>query len=133
MERTRKGSGWSRAPILRGTLDMLVLKSVSSTPRHGWAIARWITRASGLELQIDDGSLHPALRRLEERGLLVARWGLSEQNRRARYYRISTAGKRALNSMLSEWAAFSAAISTTLARSALAAARRARTRYGSQR
>ncbi len=105
---------------------MLVLRAVSGMPRHGWSISRWILRGSGFEFQIDDGSLYPALRRLEQRGLILSRWGRSEQNRRAKYYRISAAGKRVLKAKLSDWMAFSAAITTTLARSQLEAARRRR-------
>ncbi len=136
MGKTRRVSSLSRSPsgpgrgILPGTLDMLVLRAVAVTPMHGWAIAHWILRESTFELHIDDGSLYPALRRLERSSLILVRWGRSEQNRRAKYYRISAPGKRALRSMLSDWRAFSAAISTTLARSALAAARRSRRRYG---
>lgn len=102
--------------LIPGTLDMLVLKASSGGARHGASIAQWILERSGFDLQVNDGSLYPALRRLQRRRLLLCRWGRSELNRRARYYRISAAGRRALKLQIAEWTAFAGALTSSLAR-----------------
>src|SRR6185437_13882170 len=84
------------AEIVRGTLDLLILRAVSWGPVHGYAVARWIAEATSATLSIEEGTLYPALHRLHERGLIDAEWGLSENNRRARYYTLTTAGRRHL-------------------------------------
>src|SRR5829696_515266 len=77
-------------PLLKGTLDLLVLKTLSWTEMHGFGISSWLERQSGGALTVDDSALYQALHRLEERGHVSARWGMTENNRRARYYRLTT-------------------------------------------
>jgi PadR family transcriptional regulator, regulatory protein PadR len=89
--------------LLQGTLDLLVLKALSWDAMHGYNILDWLRRASGSELRIEDAALYPALHRLEARGLIEAEWGLSENNRRAKYYRLTTDGRRALRSESANW------------------------------
>lgn len=85
-------------PLVRGTLDALVLKALSWTPMHGFEITSWLEDQSGGELEVNDSALYQALYRLEERGLLEAQWGVTENNRRARYYRITSEGRAHLAS-----------------------------------
>ncbi len=101
--------------ILQGTLDVMVLKTLSWGPRHGYAIARWIRETTDDVLQIEEGALYPALHRLERRGWVEAEWGLSENNRRARYYQLTTAGRRQLRAEAADWARYSTAVSRVLA------------------
>ena len=100
--------------LLHGTLETLILKSVARSPRHGYAIARWLEDATGDVLQIEDGSLYPALYRLEERGWLRAGWGMSELGRRAKFYSITAAGRKRLAASTAEWARFSSSVSSVL-------------------
>jgi PadR family transcriptional regulator, regulatory protein PadR len=79
-------------PLVRGTLDALVLKALSWTPMHGFEITSWLEERSGGALEVNDSALYQALYRMEERGLVAAEWGVTESNRRARYYRITAAG-----------------------------------------
>ena len=96
--------------LLQGTLDLMILKAVSWRPLHGYAIARWIQRTTGDVLRVEEGSLYPALHRLEERGHVEAEWGVSENNRRAKFYRLTTRGRAELQSEASSWARFSEAV-----------------------
>jgi PadR family transcriptional regulator, regulatory protein PadR len=89
--------------LLRGTLDLLILKAVSWDPRHGYAIAEWIEAATGSTLLVAEGTLYPALHRLERNGLIEAEWGLSDNNRTAKYYRLSRVGRRRLQTGSSSW------------------------------
>jgi len=130
--RTKKVPARAGQGIIPGTLDMLVLKAVSGRARHGESITRWILERSGFELHVGYGSLYPALRRLERRGQLTSRWGRSDRNRRARYYRISAAGRRALNARISDWKTFAAAVTASLARTGPARSPRRRDRSGSK-
>lgn len=82
--------------LVRGTLDMLVLKALSWTPMHGFEITSWLEERSGGELDVNDSALYQAVYRLEERGLVEARWGVTENNRKARYYHITPAGREHL-------------------------------------
>jgi PadR family transcriptional regulator, regulatory protein PadR len=100
--------------VLRGTLDLLVLKSLSWGPAHGYAVARWIAQATEDALQIEEGSLYPALYRLEERGLIEAEWGLSVNNRKAKFYQLTPAGKRELRAETASWSRFAQAIFSAL-------------------
>ena len=100
--------------FLHGTLDVLVLRTLSWGPRHGYAIAKWLEAGSGERLQIEDGSLYPALYRLERRGWIEAEWGVTETKRRAKFYRLSRAGREQLRRQTAEWAEFSAAVSRIL-------------------
>lgn len=100
--------------LLHGTLEPLILKCVAQAPMHGYAIARWLEDATSDVLQIEDGSLYPALYRMEERGWIAAEWGISELGRKAKLYRITPAGRRRLAAVVAEWARFAAAISKVL-------------------
>ncbi len=100
--------------MLQGTLDVLILKTLSWGPRHGYAVARWLQQVTEDVLQIEEGSLYPALHRLERRGWVESEWGVSENNRRAKYYRITTDGRRQLRAESSTWSAFSEAVSKVL-------------------
>ena len=96
--------------LLQGTLDMLILKTLIRGPMHGYAVAEFIQQTSEDVLRVEEGALYPALHRLELRGLLAAEWGISENNRRAKYYRITAAGRKQLASEASRWRRLSAAI-----------------------
>jgi PadR family transcriptional regulator PadR len=100
--------------LLQGTLDLLILKTLSWGTTHGYGIARWIQQVTDDILHIEEGSLYPALHRLEKRGLIDAEWGLSENNRRAKYYRLTAAGRRALRAETSTWGVLANAIGKVL-------------------
>jgi transcriptional regulator len=97
--------------LVQGTLDLLILKALALEPLHGWAVARRIRQLSHEVLQVHQGSLYPALHRLEHQGWISAKWGLSEQNRRAKYYSLTRAGHRHLEKEAASWERLSAAIS----------------------
>jgi PadR family transcriptional regulator len=103
------------ADVLQGTLDMLVLKALSVGPMHGWGVAQRIQQISRDVLQVNQGSLYPALHRLEYRGWIAASWGASENNRRARFYRLTATGRKQLQAELATWRKFSSAIELVLA------------------
>jgi len=96
--------------VRQGTLDMLILKALSLEPMHGWGIAERIQQTSSDVLRIQQGSLYPALHRLEGRGLLAAEWRPSEDNRKAKYYRLTTSGRRVLDTERAEWERFMTAV-----------------------
>jgi transcriptional regulator len=96
--------------LMQGTLDMLILKTLARGPLHGYAIAEFIQRASEDVLRVEEGALYPALHRLEVRGLLASEWGASDNNRRAKFYRVTAAGRRQLAHEASYWARMSAGI-----------------------
>jgi transcriptional regulator len=100
--------------ILQGTLDALILKTLSWGPRHGYAIARWIEETSGDAFQVEEGSLYPALYRMEERGWIDAEWGVSDLGRRAKIYSLTPRGRQQLRVETAQWAALSAAVSRIL-------------------
>jgi transcriptional regulator len=100
--------------LLQGTLDMLILKALVIEPQHGWAIAQRIQVVSGNVLQIGQGSLYPALHRLEYKGWIRAQWGASENNRKARYYSLTAAGRNQLESELDNWTRLTGAINLVL-------------------
>jgi PadR family transcriptional regulator, regulatory protein PadR len=100
----------SRGELLRDTLDMLILKTLARGPLHGYAVAELIARRSDEVLRVEEGALYPALHRLELRGLLAAEWGLSETNRRAKFYRLTPAGRRRLADEAEHWKRMSAAV-----------------------
>src|SRR4029077_277296 len=100
--------------ILRGTLDLLILKALSWGPAHGYAVARWIEQATNDALRIEEGSLYPALHRLEERGHVSAEWGLSENNRRAKFYALTSEGRRQLRAESASWHRFARAVLAAL-------------------
>jgi transcriptional regulator len=107
--------------LLQGTLDLLILKTLSWGPAHGYAVARWIEQLTGNALQIGEGSLYPSLHRLEERGWVTSTWQLSENNRRAKVYTLTTAGRLQLRAEQREWGNFVAAVSKVLDATALPA------------
>jgi PadR family transcriptional regulator, regulatory protein PadR len=100
--------------LVQGTLDLLILRTISTEKLHGWAIAQRIQLLSKDVLQINQGSLYPALQRLERQGFVTADWGVAESNRRARFYRLTAAGKRQLEQERADWERLSAAISLVL-------------------
>lgn len=102
------------AELLQGTLGILILKALLAEATHGYGIARWIEDTTDDVLRIEEGSLYPALRRLEDRGLVASEWGLSENNRRARFYTITTAGRAHLRSEAAVWIRYSGAIHRVL-------------------
>ena len=102
--------------LLQGTLDMLILKAVALEPEHGWAIAQRIQQVSNNVLQVGQGSLYPALHRLEYKGWIRAQWGASENNRRARYYALTAAGRRRLESEMENWERLAGAVNLVLER-----------------
>jgi transcriptional regulator len=106
----------AREPIelLQGTLDLLVLKTLTWGSAHGYDVARWIQQVTGDVLRVEEGSLYPALHRLEKRGLISAEWGVSENNRRAKFYRLTARGRQQLRAETSSWSVFSRAVSAVL-------------------
>ena len=102
--------------VLQGTLDLLILRTIALEPMHGWAIAQRIQQISEDLLHVQQGSLYPALHRLEHQGWITASWGASENNRRARFYSLTTAGRRQLTIELSKWERLSAGVNLVLQR-----------------
>jgi PadR family transcriptional regulator PadR len=100
--------------LVQGTLDLLIMRTIATQPLHGWAIAQRIQLLSKDVLQVNQGSLYPALQRLERQGWITADWGTSETNRRARFYRLTAAGRRRLEQERADWERLSAAISLVL-------------------
>ena len=103
-----------RLDLPQGTLDLLILKSLSLAPMHGWAISERVQQVSRDTLQIPQGSLYPALHRLERRGYIAAEWGASDNNRRAKYYQLTRSGKRALESETAAWEKLTNAVGLVL-------------------
>jgi PadR family transcriptional regulator, regulatory protein PadR len=103
-----------QADALRGSLDLLVLKTLSLVPMHGWGISQRIQQMSKGILDVNQGSLYPALQRLEKDGLIASDWGMTENNRRARYYRLTAAGRRALGVELESWKRFATGLDAVL-------------------
>ena len=104
----------AQADLLPGTLDLLILKAVSLGPKHGYGVLLRIEQISGNALTIEQGALYPALFRLEARGLLASEWGVSENNRRAKYYRLTPAGRHRLREATEEWGRTTAAMAAAL-------------------
>ncbi len=104
-----------KSDLLQGTLDVLILKTLSTGAMHGWGISQRIQQVSQDVLAINQGSLYPALHRLEEKGWISAEWGNSENNRRARYYSLTRAGRRQLAEETESWERFAAAVTRVLA------------------
>jgi PadR family transcriptional regulator PadR len=100
--------------LFTGTLDILVLRAVALGPLHGYAIGQWIRRQSDQVLAVEEGALYPALHRLERRGLVASVWGRTETGRRARFYGLTAAGRRALREETARWKSFSAAVHALL-------------------
>ena len=100
--------------LVQGTLDMLVLKTLTWGPRHGYAVARWIAETTDDALVVEEGALYTALHRLERRGFVESEWGLSENNRRAKFYQITTSGRATLRAETQRWTRYTAAVSKAL-------------------
>ena len=104
----------SRLDLLQGTLDLLILRTLQAGPRHGWAISDRIQQISEDVLRVNQGSLYPALHRLEHRGWIKAEWGVSELGKRARFYRLTAAGRKQLEAEAETWARLTTAIGRVL-------------------
>ena len=104
----------SKLDLLQGTLDLLILRTLSTGPKHGWAVSERIQQISEDVLQVNQGSLYPALHRLEQQGWIKAEWGISELGRRARFYRLTAAGRKQLELEADQWSRLTQAISRVL-------------------
>jgi PadR family transcriptional regulator len=102
------------ADILRGTLDLLILRALSFGPAHGYSVAKWVESATGDALAVGEGTLYPALHRLEERGWVTASWGTSENNRQAKFYALTRRGRARLQVETDNWRRYAAAVFTAL-------------------
>jgi transcriptional regulator len=102
------------ADILQGTLELLILRTLATGEKHGYEVAEWIHAASADALRVEEGALYPALHRLELRGLLAAQWDVSANNRRAKYYRLTTSGRKRLREATESWRRASRAINRVL-------------------
>jgi transcriptional regulator len=102
--------------VLQGTLDLLILRTIALEPMHGWAIAQRIRQISNELLRVQQGSLYPALHRLEHQGWISADWGVSDNNRRARFYALTRAGRRQLDAEVAKWERLSAGVNLVLQR-----------------
>ena len=103
-----------KTELLHGTLEVMILKTLSWGPMHGYGVGRWIEQQGGETLRIEEGSLYPALYRLERKGLIESEWGLSEKNRRAKYYRLTRDGRQALKANSKLWSSFAEAVGRVL-------------------
>jgi PadR family transcriptional regulator PadR len=102
--------------LLQGTLDLLIMRTIALMPMHGWAIGQRIQQISGELLRVQQGSLYPALHRLEHQGWIAAEWGASDNNRRARFYSLTRAGRKQLETELTKWERLSAGVNLVLER-----------------
>ena len=104
----------SNEQVLQGTLDLLILKTLSLAPMHGWGLTHRIEQLSNDVLQVGQGSIYPALVRLEQRGLIATEWQTTENNRRAKYYKLTATGRRALGTELASWQRFVGAVNSVI-------------------
>ena len=104
----------SKLPVLKGTLDLLVLRALTWAPMHGFEIVSWLEQAASGSLDIEDSALYQAVYRLEEKGLLQADWGVTENNRRARYYKLTAAGRAHLRAETKNWVQYADTVTTIL-------------------
>jgi PadR family transcriptional regulator PadR len=111
---TRNPQPTSRLEVLQGTLDLLILQTLRWGPRHGYGIGQMIRSGSGAVLRVDTGSLYPALHRLAKQGVIASEWGMSDNNQRARIYRLTAAGRKRLVAERSKWEQISAAIAAIM-------------------
>jgi PadR family transcriptional regulator, regulatory protein PadR len=109
-----EGMTEQRLELPQGTLDLLILRTLALRPEHGWAISERIHQVSSKVLQVQQGSLYPALHRLERRGWIKARWGASENNRRAKFYELTASGRKQLEAEKSDWKKLAAAVARVL-------------------
>jgi PadR family transcriptional regulator PadR len=103
-----------KVDLMQGTLDMIILKTLTKSPLHGYAIVRWIQQTTDDALQVEEGSLYPALHRLEKRKWISSYWGLSENNRKAKYYKLTHKGRKQLTVEISSWSRLSEAITKVM-------------------
>ena len=103
-----------QSDVLRGAVDLLALKALALEAMHGWGIGQRINQISGGQLEVNQGSLYPALQRLEHRGLITSDWAVTENGRRARYYQLTAAGRRAFTAEMDGWRRFAAAVELAL-------------------
>ncbi len=103
-----------KVDLLQGTLDMMILKAVAVEPMHGFGAARWIERTTNQRLTVDEGALYPALHRMEKRKWLRSEWRVTEHNRRAKYYRLTAAGRKELDAQVHKWQGSSSAVEQVL-------------------
>jgi PadR family transcriptional regulator, regulatory protein PadR len=104
----------TKSDLLQGTLDMLILKTLASEPMHGWGVSQRIQQISSGVLNVNQGSLYPALYRLEDQGWITSEWGASDNNRQAKYYKLTRAGRKQLDEETANWERLSAAIEQVL-------------------
>jgi transcriptional regulator len=104
----------TRIELPQGTLDLLILKTIALEPQHGWAISERVQQMSGDAVQLQQGSLYPALHRLERRGLVKARWRITDNHRRAKYYELTRSGRRQLEAQTDSWRRLTAAVGQIL-------------------
>ena len=103
-----------KSDLLQGTLDMLILKALTRGPMHGYAVVRWIQQTTDDALRVEEGSLYPALHRLEKRRWISSNWGVSENNRKAKYYKLTATGRKQLTAQHSSWQRLSEAITKVM-------------------
>jgi PadR family transcriptional regulator, regulatory protein PadR len=103
-----------KVELVQGTLDMLILKALTCEAMHGYGITRWLETTSQSALHVEEGSLYPALHRMAKRGWVKAEWGVSENNRRAKYYTLTADGRRQLEQQATSWASFTRVVHTVL-------------------
>jgi transcriptional regulator len=101
-------------PVVKGTLDVLVLRALQWTPMHGFEITSWLEERSSNSLELEDSAVYQALYRMEERGLIEAEWGVTENQRRARYYKITAAGRAHLKAQIAQWVRYSQTVTAIL-------------------
>jgi transcriptional regulator len=106
--------GETTLTLLKGTLDVLILRTLGWQPMHGYALSRWIREQSGEAFRIEEGALYPALRRLEERGLIAGAWSLTDTGREAKFYELTAEGRRAMRAELRDWSRYVEAMSRVL-------------------
>ena len=114
VRRSPSAAAESDLGLLRGTLDLFILKTLSWGPMHGLAVLQWIERTTNRRLQIEEGALYPALHRMEDKGWLDAEWGHTDAGRRAKFYRLTAAGRRQLAAELSRWNSYSEVVALIL-------------------
>jgi transcriptional regulator len=114
MPTARSNGASSDLGLLQGTLDVMILKALSWGPMHGFAVAKWVRSTTDDVLQIDDGALYPALHRMEHRGLIDADWDLTENKRRAKYYRLTAKGREELRFRVTSWDRYSSAVAKVI-------------------
>jgi transcriptional regulator len=100
--------------LLQGTLDLLVLKALAAEPRHGYGVVEWVRNTTGGTFEIEDGALYTALHRMEKRGWLRSKWGVSESNRRAKFYALTAKGRKQLEQASEDWSRYTAAVAQVL-------------------